>query len=41
VGVFQGFSVQREMELLVEAGLSEWDALRAATTNAATFLDQP
>ncbi len=41
LGVFQGFSVHREMELLVEAGLSEWDALRAATTNAATFLDQP
>ncbi len=41
LGVFQGFSVHREMELLVAAGLSEWDALRAATTNAAAFLSQP
>lgn len=37
-GVFQGYSVHREMELLVEAGLSEWDALAAATTTAAEFL---
>ncbi len=41
LGVFQGFSVHREMELLVDAGLSAWDALRAATTNAAAFLEQP
>ncbi|MCI0435963.1 MAG: amidohydrolase family protein [Gemmatimonadetes bacterium] len=39
-GVFQGFSVHREMELLVGAGLTTWDALRAATTNAAALLDQ-
>jgi imidazolonepropionase-like amidohydrolase len=41
LGVFQGWSVHREMELLVAAGLSAWDALRAATTSAATFLGQP
>lgn len=37
-GIFQGYSVHREMELLVEAGLSEWDAMAAATTAAARFL---
>ena len=37
-GVFQGYSVHREMELLVEAGLSEWDALAAATAVPSTFL---
>jgi imidazolonepropionase-like amidohydrolase len=40
LGVFQGWSVHREIELLVAAGFSTWDALRAATTNAATFLGQ-
>ncbi len=40
IGVFQGYSVHRELELLVEAGLSEWSALRSATTNAARFLDR-
>ncbi len=40
VGVFQGFSVHRELELFVDAGLSEWEALRAATTNAAAFLGE-
>ena len=39
-GVFQGYSVHRELELLVEAGLSPWAALRAATTDAARFLDR-
>lgn len=39
-GVFQGYSVHRELELLVGAGLAPWDALRAATTNAAAFLDR-
>ena len=39
-GVFQGYSVHRELELLVEAGLSSWAALRAATTEAAWFLDR-
>ncbi len=37
-GVFQGYSVHRELEFLVEAGLSEWDALAAATTTPAAFL---
>lgn len=41
LGVFQGWSVHRELQLLVEAGLSPWDALRAGTTNAAAFLGQP
>ncbi len=39
-GVFQGYSVHRELQLLVAAGLSPWEALRAATTNAAAFLEQ-
>jgi len=39
-GVFQGYSVHRELELLVEAGLSPWAALRAATTDAGRFLDR-
>ena len=41
LGVFQGWSVHRELQLLVDAGLSPWDALRAGTTNAAAFLGQP
>ena len=40
MGVFQGYSVHRELALLVEAGLSEWSALRSATTNAVGFLDR-
>lgn len=40
MGIFQGYSVHRELELLVNAGLSEWSALRSATTNAARFLDR-
>lgn len=36
--VFPGFSVHDEMALLVQAGLSPLDALRAATTNPAEFL---
>lgn len=40
VGVFHGYSVHRELELLVEAGMSEWSALRSATTHAARFLDR-
>ena len=39
-GVFQGYSVHRELELLVEAGLSPWAALRSATIEAARFLDR-
>jgi len=37
-GVFQGYSVHREMIRLVEAGVSPWDALAAATTRAGAFL---
>ena len=40
LGVFQGYSVHRELELLGEAGLSPWSALRAATVDAARFLDR-
>ena len=40
IGVFHGYSVHRELELLVEAGVSEWSALRSATTNPARFLDR-
>lgn len=40
IGAFHGYSVHRELQLLVEAGLSEWSALRSATTNAARFLDR-
>lgn len=39
-GVFQGYSVHREMVRLVEAGLTPWDALAAATTRAGEFLGQ-
>ena len=39
-GVFQGYSVHRELDLLAEAGLSPWAALCAATTDAARFLDR-
>ena len=39
-GVFQGYSVHRELKLLAKAGLSPWAALRAATTDAARFLDR-
>ena len=38
IGVFQGYSVHREMELLRSAGLSAWAVLRSATTDAARFL---
>lgn len=40
LGVFQGYSVHRELDLLAGAGLSPWAALRAATTDAARFLDR-
>lgn len=36
--VFQGYSVHRELRLLVEARLSPWDALAATTINAARLL---
>lgn len=37
-GTIQGFSLHRELEKLVAAGLSPWDALAAATTRAGDFL---
>lgn len=39
-GVFQGYSVHRELELLGEAGLTPWAVLRSATTDAARFLER-
>lgn len=38
--VFQGYSVHREMRLLVEAGLSPWDAIAASTLHAGRLLDR-
>ncbi len=38
LGVFPGVSTRREVELLVEAGLTPLDALKAATVNAAACL---
>jgi imidazolonepropionase-like amidohydrolase len=35
-----GFSLHRELQLMVEAGLSPYEALRAGTVNAATALGQ-
>lgn len=37
-GVFQGYSLHRELALMVQAGVPTWDALRAGTTRAARFL---
>jgi imidazolonepropionase-like amidohydrolase len=37
-GTIQGFSVHRELAIMVEAGLTEWQALAAATTRAGKFL---
>ena len=37
LGTFQGFSLHRELELLAEAGLPPWEALRAGTTEAAAL----
>ncbi len=37
-GVIPGFSLHEELEYLVEAGLTPWQALRAATVNAALAL---
>lgn len=37
-GLFQGYSLHRELVLLTEAGLSPWDVLRATTTRAGDFL---
>ena len=37
--ILPGFSIHRELELLVAAGLSEWEALRAATADPGAFLE--
>ena len=39
-GTIQGYSVHRELIKLVAAGLSPWQALAAATTDAGGFLDR-
>lgn len=39
-GTFQGYSVHRELIRLVQAGLSPWEALAAATTDAGVFLER-
>jgi imidazolonepropionase-like amidohydrolase len=39
-GTFQGYSVHRELIRLVQAGLSTWEALAAATTDAGAFLER-
>jgi imidazolonepropionase-like amidohydrolase len=41
LGTFQGYSLHREIELMSEAGIPTWEALRAATSNAAAFLGIP
>ena len=38
LGSFIGWSLHRELSLLVSYGLSTWDALAAATTNAGDLL---
>lgn len=40
-GLFQGYSLHRELVRLTQAGLSEWEALAAATTRPGRFLDAP
>lgn len=40
LGTIQGFSLHHELALLTEAGLSEWAALAAATTEAGAFLGE-
>jgi imidazolonepropionase-like amidohydrolase len=37
-GTLQGYSVHRELTVMVEAGMTPWQALAAATTNAGDFL---
>lgn len=41
LGTFQGASLHDELELMVAAGVPAWDALRAATSEAARFLRVP
>ena len=37
-GVFQGYSVHREMELLSKAGLTNWEVLSSSSTGPSDFL---
>jgi imidazolonepropionase-like amidohydrolase len=37
-GTFQGYSLHRELELMVESGLTPWEALASTTTTAGEFL---
>lgn len=37
-GIFQGYSVHREMILMAQMGMRNWDVLAAASTGAADFL---
>jgi uncharacterized protein (TIGR02246 family) len=41
IGTFHGSGLHRELELLVESGLSPGEALRAATVNAAQVMGRP
>jgi imidazolonepropionase-like amidohydrolase len=41
LGVFHGYSIHREMSLLVDAGATTWDALASATSRAKAFLKRP
>jgi imidazolonepropionase-like amidohydrolase len=38
LGVFEGYSVHRELQLMVESGMDPWEALAGATTHAGDFL---
>jgi imidazolonepropionase-like amidohydrolase len=40
-GVFQGYSVHREMKLLAQSGMPPWEVLAATTTAAGDFLGLP
>ena len=39
-GVFQGYAVHREMQLLSDAGIPGWDVLADATTSSGKFLGE-
>ncbi len=41
VATFVGYSLHRELQLLVSYGLTPWEALRSATVDARKFLGQP
>lgn len=40
IGTFHGYTLHRELELMVNFGFSEWEALKASTIIAGEFLDQ-